>query len=155
AFAGDDRREATNPTKKHHALARRRGWRGGVALAWLARCGAPGWRPPRGRGGGLFCARAVAGRPGGVPIEGWSLTPQFLLGRPHGGNRVRRLMLRFREVLDVFFERLDLLSQPVDLLLRCRALRVFRGRRLQLQSQPPVRIRPSKCKRTNGTKSYS
>jgi hypothetical protein len=33
-------------------------------------------------------------------------------------------------------------------------LRVFRRRRLQLQSQPPVRIRPSKCKRTNGTKSH-
>jgi hypothetical protein len=68
----------------------------------------------------------------GVPVRGWSLAAQFLLGRLHGGDRVRGLMLGFRELLGVDLERLDLASQSVDLLCRRRALRGFRRRRLQL-----------------------
>ena len=63
-----------------------------------------------------------------------------------------RLTLRLRKLLDVILERLDLAPQSVDLLLRRRALRIFRWacRRLQLEPQPAVRIRPGKGKRTDG-----
>src|SRR5207245_6826377 len=63
------------------ALARSRGWRGGVALARLTRFGAPGRPMPPRRGSRCPCDRRIERRRVRVPIQGRSLASHFLLGR--------------------------------------------------------------------------
>ena len=60
-------------------------------------------------------------------------------------------MLRVRELLDVVLQRVEHAPEPLDLLRRCCALRAFRRgrRRLQLELQPPIRVRRSKGERTD------
>ncbi len=109
-----------NGNARARVSARSRGWRGGIALALLARCGPSGRRSPGRQHGSFLSDGRIERRRVGVPVRGWSLAAQFLLGRLHGGDRVRGLMLGFRELLGVDLERLDLASQSVDLLCRRR-----------------------------------
>jgi len=79
------------------------------------------------------------------------MASQSLFGRPHRRDGSCRLMLRFRELIDVVLQRVDLAQKPIDFLVRPRAVRVSRrcGRRLQLRPQSSIRGRPSQRERTD------
>ena len=72
------------------------------------------------------------------------MASQVLFGRPHRCDGMRRLMLRFRERIDVVLQRVELAPEAIDFLVLRGALRIplRRGGRLQLQPQSPVRGRP-------------
>src|SRR5262249_12561936 len=91
---------------------RRRCWRSALALAPTARFGARGRRAAgRQRDAGplrLVCDGQVQRRRVRVPIRGRNIASQVLLGRLHGRDGMRRLMLCFRELLDVVLQRVEL-----------------------------------------------
>ena len=82
------------------------------------------------------------------------MASQVLFGRLHRRDGVRRLMLRFRELIDVVLQRVDLAQEPIDFFVWPRAVRVSQrcGRRLQLRPQPSIRGRPSQRERTDDTR---
>jgi len=63
------------------------------------------------------------------------MASRVLFGRLHRRNGMRRLMLRFRELIDVVLQRVDLAQESIDFFVWGRAVRVSRrcGRRLQLR----------------------
>ena len=79
------------------------------------------------------------------------MASQVLFGRPHRCDGMRRLMLRFRELIDVVLQRVELAPEAIDFLVLPCAVRVSRrcGRRLQLRPQSSIRGRPSKRERTD------
>ena len=87
------------------------------------------------------------------------MASQVLFGRPHRRDGMRRLMLRFRERIDVVLQRVKLGPEAIDFLVLPCAVRFARrcGRRLQLQPQSPIRGRPSQRERADDarTKRYS
>ena len=87
------------------------------------------------------------------------MASQVLFGRPHRRDGMRRLMLRFRELIDVVLQRVELVPEAIDFLVLRGALRVplRRGGRLQLQPQSSIRGRPSQRERADDarTKHYS
>ena len=91
---------------------RPRCWRSALALAQTARFGARGRRAAGRRRDAaplrLVCDGQVQRRRVRVPIRGWNMASQVLLGRLHRRDGMRRLMLRFRELLDVVLRRVEL-----------------------------------------------
>jgi hypothetical protein len=87
------------------------------------------------------------------------MASQVLFGRPHRRDGMRRLMLRFRELIDVVLQRVELVPEAIDFLVLRGALRIplRRGGRLQLQPQSPIRGRPRQRERADDarTKRYS
>src|SRR5262249_36437890 len=78
----------------------------------------------------------------GVPIRGRSMASQVLLGRLHRRDGMGRLMLRFRELLDVVLQRVELAPETIDFLVLRGALRgVARGRRIEATPQRSQRRR--------------
>src|SRR6516165_4689740 len=91
---------------------RRRCWRSALALAQTARFGARGRRAAGRRRDAsplrLVCDGQVQRRRVRVPIRRRNIASQVLLGRLHRRDGMRRLMLCFRELLDVVLQRVEL-----------------------------------------------
>jgi len=79
------------------------------------------------------------------------MASQVLFGRPHRRDGMRRLTLRFRELIDVVLQSVELAPEAIDFLVLPCAVRFARrrGRRLQLQPQSPIRSRPSQRERAD------
>src|SRR5262249_14374268 len=77
-----------------------------VELYVQSRSAASGWRREASRWW-LLCDCQVQRRRVRVPIRGRNMASQVLLGRLHRRDGMRRLMLRFRELLDVVLQRVE------------------------------------------------
>src|SRR5262249_15269961 len=97
------------------------------------------------------CDCEIQRRRVGVPIRGRSMASQVLLGRLHRRDGMGRLMLRFRELLDVVLQGVELAPETIDFLLLGGALRVAlrRGACPHPQPQSPTRGRQTKCEPTD------